>query len=71
MDINIKELLGYLDNKLKVNRKKELDRYFLANPEYFKILRGLELLRQELGQDDKIESHLAQAKEEMLDQLKG
>lgn len=56
MEIDI--LLKYLDGNLSSPQKEKLEAKFLANPEYFRILKGLSLLKKEFGSRRKLKEYL-------------
>lgn len=64
-EISAKEMLSYLTNELALDRRNELDQYFLENPYFFNVLKGLATLKKELKDDEAIEEYLKQIQEEI------
>lgn len=56
MEIDI--LLKYLEGNLSSPQKEKLEAKLLANPEYFRILKGLSLLKKEFSKRRKLKEYL-------------
>lgn len=56
--MEIDNLLSYLEGSLPGEKKEMLEDFLLANPEYFKILKGLSLLMKEYGDRKSVKRYL-------------
>jgi len=56
--MEIDYLLSYLEGRLPGEKKEIVEDFLLANPEYFKILKGLSLLMKEYGDRKNIKRYL-------------
>lgn len=64
------ELLDYLFDELPKERKEEIEKEIIKNPDYGRMLISLSILKKRLGSKDAMSRHLANAKGEMLKRLR-
>ena len=64
-EIEIQELIQYLDKTLPKKRAEEIDLILQCNPYYQKMLEGLSLLREELGEDANLNTFLEEKKKNL------
>ena len=62
-EIDIQELVQYLDNKLTEERRLEIEAILRCNPYYQKMLHGLIILREELDGKESLDDFLERKKE--------
>lgn len=67
--IDIKDLIAYLNQNLDENRKEEVEKYLIKNPEYFKILKGLSNLQDNIDENQSLEEYLENQKEDLKKKL--
>ena len=64
-NIDISVLIKYINGQIEGKEKREIELFLHKNPNYQKILKGLEMMKKNLKEGEDIEQYIGRKKEKL------